>query len=102
MVRKASTSVIPSGLGAAAPCAGAEWACPESEKPTISAPPPLSRWRREGRKCLVMAVPPSRRAGGALDRAHDAGVGAASADIVGQRLLDVRLGRIAVLRQECG
>src|SRR5262249_9861521 len=97
MARKASTSAIESGR-CAATCSAS--ALPPSEKLTISAPPPLSRSRRDGRKCLVMARPPSRLAGGALDRAHDTRVGATATDIVGERLPDIRLGRILVAGQE--
>src|SRR5699024_5296284 len=106
MVRKASTSVSASGRAAAPPAPAAPWARaasigPAKEKLTTSAPPPWRRSRREGVKCLVMDA--SLRVGrGALDGAHDAGVGAAAAQILRQRLLDLRLGRLLVPRKEGG
>src|SRR5262245_45371785 len=96
MARKASTSAIDSGRCAAACSASAS---PPSEKLTINAPPPLSRSRRDGLKCFVMAAS-SRLTGGALDGAHDAGMGTAAADIVGERVADIRLGRILVAGEE--
>src|SRR5262245_11337432 len=97
MARNASTSAIDSDRCAAARSASAS---PPIEKLTISAPPPLRRSRRDGLKCLVMAAPPSRLTGGALDRAHDAGVGATATDVVGKRLPDIRLGWILVGREK--
>src|SRR5439155_13262813 len=90
-----------SGLTAdAAPCATAVSILLASEKLTISAPPPLRIARRDGTKCLVMLASPSRVFRGALDGAHDAGMGAAAAQVVRQRLLDLGLARLLVVGQE--
>ncbi len=43
-----------------------------------------------------------RRAGRAHDRPDDAGMGAAAAEVVGERLLDLRLGRLLVVGEERG
>src|SRR4051794_26128176 len=66
-----------------------------SAKLTTSEPAPLRSWRRSMRSC-GMSGPPRQGRGSALDRAHDAQVGAAAAQIVGERLLDVAVRGVAV------
>src|SRR3569833_3292851 len=50
-----------------------------SEKATTSAPVPLRISRREGLRCKFMTASSSN--GSALDRAHDGGMGAATAEV---------------------
>src|SRR5262249_1512935 len=45
--------------------------------------------------------PPSRVRGRALDRAQDAGVGPAAAEIVRERSLDIGVARLLVAGEEC-
>ena len=99
MARKVSTAVSASGF--AVPCASAPYDSPASEKPTMSAPPPLSRSRREGTKFLLMATS-RRHVGGPFDRSDDARMRAAPAQIPGERILDVGLARLAVSGKEGG
>ena len=51
---------------------------------------------------MFMARLPQAVAGGALDRLDDAGMRPAAAEIVRERLLDLRLGRLLVLGEEGG
>src|ERR1700751_2978617 len=74
---------------------------------TTSAPPALRSERRETEKCvalsiLVMIAPSTHHRRCALDRAQDAHVGAAAALEAGERVLDLRLGRLLVLIEERG
>src|SRR5262249_12111494 len=66
---------------------------------TTSAPPALSIARRE--KCvalsiLVIVASSTHHLGRALDRAHDAHMGAAAALEAGERVLDLGIGRLLV------
>ena len=59
MARNVSTAVSASGFVAAVRFArSVAAACPASEKPTTSAPPPLSKSRREGMNGLLMTASP--------------------------------------------
>ena len=49
---------------------------------------------------MFMVCLPSSLSRGALDGAHDAGMGAAAAEIVGERVLDVALAWLLVLGEE--
>src|SRR5580765_1871046 len=93
MARKESTSVRASGL--ADPCACEPVDEPANAKLTTRAPEPSRASRRE--IWMFMCASLSRRA---LDGAHDAGMGAAAAKIVGQRVLDGGFGRLLVFGEE--
>src|SRR5215831_9306278 len=60
--------------------------------------------RRSAWRCLVWSLsPPStHHRGGALDRAQDAHMRAAAALEAGERLSDLRVGRLLGLIEECG
>src|SRR5512143_4135174 len=93
MARNESTSVRASGLADPCPCAPVDE--PASAKLTMRAPEPSRASRRE--IWMFMCASLSRRA---LDGAHDAGMGAAAAKVVGERNLDGGFGRLLVLREE--
>src|SRR6186997_2003990 len=93
MARKESTSVRASGL--AAVCACAPVGEPASAKLTMRAPEPSRASRRE--IWMFMCASLNRRT---LDGAHDAGMGAAAAKILGKRIFDVGFGRLLVLGEE--
>src|SRR5215470_19660871 len=97
MARNESRSVSATGFAGAAPCASAS-PIGASEKLTTRAPEPLSRSRRE--TLTFMIASPSRHAGRALDRGKDAHMRAAAAEIVGERLADVGVGRFPVGREQ--
>src|SRR5215510_4675665 len=97
MARNESRSVSATGFAGAAPCASAS-PIGASEKLTTRAPEPLSRSRRE--TLTFMIASPSRHAGRALDSGQDAHVGAAAAEIVGERLANVGVARLAVAREQ--
>src|SRR5438874_2829160 len=108
MARNESTSVSATGFAPVAAAAGADAApCAiaspmelANEKLTTSAPEPLRTLRRDGVKWLFMAVSPSGVGGCALDRLDDAVMGAAAAEVVGERVLDLRFGRLLGLGEE--
>src|SRR5713101_88286 len=98
IARKESTSVSASGFGAV-PCASVSSRAPASEKLTMRAPPPVRTSRLEA--WMFMTAPPSR-----TRRAHDgfdnAGMSPAAAEIVGERIFDLRRGRLLGRGQERG
>src|SRR5690349_12000587 len=59
---------------------------------------PLRKPRRDNALMLFMAT--STQLGGALDRRANARVSAAAADVAGQRLIDVAVGRFRSFRQQ--
>src|SRR5262249_21783648 len=73
---------------------------------TTSAPAGLSSERRETKyvalSCRVIAPPSTHHRRGALDRAQDAHMGAAAALEAGERLPDLRVGRLLGLIEERG
>src|SRR5918992_5007819 len=97
--RNESTSVSTSGFSGTGPCAKARAIGPANEKLTTSAPPLLRTVRRDGTKCVFM-IASSGVSGCALDRLDDAGMRPAAAEVSGERVLDLRLGRLLVLRKE--
>src|SRR5579883_585804 len=101
MERKASTAFSARGfLGAGAACAKASMGTPSHEKPTIRAPP-LSTSRREAIRSVAIAAS-SNRLRCAHHGADDAGVGAAAAEIVCERLFDIGLARLLVHGEKGG
>src|SRR5918999_2754685 len=97
--RKESTSVSTSGFSGTGPCASACAIGPANEKLTTSAPPLLRTSRRDGTKCVFMAAS-SGVSGCAHDGFDDAGMRSATAEISGQRFLDLRFGRLLVPGEE--
>src|ERR1700686_3242318 len=101
-----SSATVLSFLGKAFAAAGAFTAASASLAPsakvTTRAPPPVRNGRRPRRVTVPGMGPSSDLAAGALDGAHDAQVRAAAAEVVGERLLDLVLGRMLVLREQDG